>query len=237
MDAFIPKEKLTAYERWELAAFDEGQSAAAAANKPPPADTAAPPAVPETALPTAEEIERIHAAARAAGEREGYAAGRAAGLEAGRAEGLAAAQREADQLHAIADDFRRALDPAENAYADALLQLALAVASQVIRGSLKVRPEMLLPVVRDAMATLPNQHGHPALILHPDDAELIRPLIGEQLAHSGWRLIEDASVQPGGCRVENAGSEVDATLPTRWRRVVDMIGVTASQWLDGAEPT
>ena len=38
MSNWIPKEKLTAYQRWEVAAFDEEQKAAAAEEAPPPAE-------------------------------------------------------------------------------------------------------------------------------------------------------------------------------------------------------
>jgi flagellar assembly protein FliH len=34
----------------------------------------------------------------------------------------------------------------------------------------------------------------------------------------------------GGCRVELGASEVDATLETRWRRVLESIGVS-QEWL------
>ena len=47
MDDVIPKEKLTAYERWELAAFDETRQKPEA---PTPA-TASPPEAPATASP------------------------------------------------------------------------------------------------------------------------------------------------------------------------------------------
>ena len=45
------------------------------------------------------------------------------------------------------------------------------------------------------------------------------------------KLIEDLQIEQGGCRVEVSGSEVDATLATRWHRVIEAIG-TRSDWLD-----
>ena len=36
----------------------------------------------------------------------------------------------------------------------------------------------------------------------------------------------------GGCRIESGTSEVDATLSTRWQRVLDTIG-SSSDWLEG----
>lgn len=224
---FIPKEKLSAYERWELAAFDEGRSgvlvpstvAQQAENQA--AENAAIP------LPTAEEIERIH--------NEAYASGHAAGLEAGRsdghAEGLAQAQAEAAQIAALGENLRRHLQQLDQQIGEELLAVAVEIAAQVVRQSLRVRPELLLPVVREAVAALPLHHGHPALYLNPADAELVRTHLGEQLAHNGWRIIEDGSVTAGGCRIDSGASEVDATLETRWRRVLDAIG-TSGDWLE-----
>jgi len=56
------------------------------------------------------------------------------------------------------------------------------------------------------------------LFVHPDDAVLIRAELSDQLANNNWRLVEDANLTAGGCRVELGASEVDATLETRWRR-------------------
>ena len=215
MTGFIPKEKLTAYQRWELAAFDEAEQSARAAEA---AD-----APPEIALPTAEEIERIHGEAQEAG----YAAGHAAGYEAG----LAEARVEAAQIAALGDNLRQQLQSLDQEIAENILAVAIETARQVLRQSLKLRPELLLPVVREAIASLPLHHGHPALFLTPEDAALVRQHLGEQLNHNGWRILEDSSLHRGGCRIESGASEVDATLETRWRRVLEAIGTTAD-WLD-----
>jgi hypothetical protein len=45
-----------------------------------------------------------------------------------------------------------------------------------------------------------------------------------------WRIIDDSTLTAGGCRVELGASEVDATLETRWRRVIEAIGVS-QEWL------
>lgn len=216
MSGFIPKEKLTAYQRWELAAFDEAEQAAAnAESTAPPEDEAA------IALPTAEEIERIHG--------EAQASGYAAGLEEGRAE----ARAEAARIAALHDHLRMQLQEMDQEISEQLLAVAIEIAGQVLRQSLRIKPELLLPVVREAITTLPLHHGHPTLFLHPDDASLIRQHLGDQLNHNGWRIFEDVTIDRGGCRIESGASEVDATLQTRWRRVLDAIG-TQADWLDDA---
>lgn len=219
MSGFIPKEKLTAYERWEMAAFDEGERAAQAAKFAPATTTVTTETEPGLALPTAEEIERIHHEAHEAG----YAAGHAEGYAAG----CAAAHTEAKQLQALCDNLEVQLQSLDQQVAEGLLDVAVEIARQVLRQSLKLKPELLLPVVREAIAALPLHHGHPALFLHPEDAALVRQQLGEQLNHNGWRILEDGNLTRGGCRIESGASEVDATLETRWRRVLEAIGTNA----------
>jgi len=230
MAGFIPKEKLTAYQRWELAAFDETGELPPAAPVPDasaaPAESPADQAPPLT-LATAEEIERIYTEAQESGHAAGYEAGHAAGYE----EGIAQARAEAAQINTLLENLQSALQGFDQKVADQLLAVSVEIASQVLRQSLRVKPELLLPVIREAVTALPVHHGHPALFVHPDDAALVRTHLGEQLSHNNWRIIEDSLLEAGGCRVELGASEVDATLATRWRRVIESIGVS-QEWLD-----
>ena len=226
MTGFISKEKLTAYQRWELAAFDEAEQKATAAPLPQAAPAAAETPTdqaPPVTLATAEEVERIYSEAH----ESGYAAGYTAGYEAG----IAQARIEAARIDTLLKNLQKSLQGIDQDVADQLLAVSIEIASQVLRQSLRVKPELLLPVVREAVAALSPHHGHPALFVSPDDAALIRTHLGDQLAHNNWRIIEDARLEAGGCRAEIGASEVDATLATRWRRVIEAIGVS-QDWLD-----
>ena len=48
MTGFLPKEKLTAYQRWEVAAFDEADQAAARAAKAAESTPETPPDAPDS---------------------------------------------------------------------------------------------------------------------------------------------------------------------------------------------
>ena len=223
MTGFIPKEKLTAYQRWELAAFDEEEREADSSEKAAaqPADTprqAEPSSEPPVVLPTAADIERMHNEAHEQGYSAGYA------------EGLAESQDITARMAEILQSLNQAVEGIEQHVAEQLLATALEIAHQVLRQSLQVKPELLLPVVREAVAALQLSSGHPALLAHPDDAALIRAHMGEHLAHNNWRIIENPALTRGGCRVELGASEVDATLETRWKRVVETIGANRD-WL------
>ena len=47
---------------------------------------------------------------------------------------------------------------------------------------------------------------------------------------TGWQLTDDAQLEPGSCRVETASNQIDAQLPTRWKRLVAALGKD-SDWL------
>jgi flagellar assembly protein FliH len=252
MSGFIPREKLTAYQRWELAAFDEEEAEDAtevtevpveeAVESPPPDDDASTPVEvteqPVLTLPTAADIERIHDEAReqgrAEGHADGYAAGHAEGYAAGSEEGQTRAREGAARIAEILENLEQAAGTLEQSVADQLLNTAVEIAHQVVRQSLRIRPELLLPVVREAVAALQPGSGRLVLRVHPDDVALIREHMGEQLLHNDWRIVEDPSLTRGGCRVELGASDVDATVETRWKQVIETLGLRRD-WLAGDE--
>lgn len=222
----IPREKLSAYERWELTSFDAGSARPArhsAERKPPePQQPKQQPKPPPDGLrwPTAEEIEKIH--------QEAHRAGYAAGYE----EGTARTRMEAMRLHTMVENLDRALDELDQSVAQALLELAIEISHQVVRQSLELRPEIVIGVVREALAQLAHQHV--SIYLHPDDASLVRSYVGDQLTHAGHRILEEPQISRGGCRVEASGSQIDATMETRWRRVLESLGAGES-WIAPAQ--
>ena len=207
-NAVIPKENQTAWQRWELASLGP------AAARIPAAGTQAKSAA---KLPTAEDIERIHRDAH----KQGY--------DAGYEEGTARARMEALRLHTLVEQLDGALAEFDQKVAEELLGLALEVARQVLRQAIAARPETILEVVKEALLQLPHQHA--ALYLHPEDASLVRSYLGDQLAHAGHRLHEEPAMARGGVRVDAGGSHLDASVETRWRRVIEGMGA-ASDWIE-----
>ncbi len=207
-NAVIPKENQTAWQRWELASLGP------AAARIPAAGTQTKSAA---RLPTAEDIERIH--------RDAHKQGFDAGYE----EGTARARMEALRLHTLVEQLDGALAEFDQKVAEELLGLALEVARQVLRQAIAARPETILEVVKEALLQLPHQHA--ALYLHPEDASLVRSYLGDQLAHAGHRLHEEPAMARGGVRVDAGGSHLDASVETRWRRVIESMGA-ASEWIE-----
>lgn len=220
----IRSEQSAAFERWTAHAFEGNRRKPPPVTAPPSAPPPEPPPLPK--LPTAEEIEALHETARQEGYAEGYQEGLEAAAEAARQE----LSGRVVQLEGILDGFREAVGQLDQTMADKMLDLALEVAAQVTRGTLAVQRDGILPVIREAIDALPVNHGTVHLHLHPDDATLVRAHASEQLLLSGVHIIDDPAISAGGCQLKAGASEVDASLETRWKRVLESIGANPDSW-------
>ena len=132
---------------------------------------------------------------------------------------------------ALIGNLETAIADVDQSVAQQLLALAIEIAAQVTRGSIAANTEMLLPIVREAIASLPLHHTNLVLRLNPVDAENIRTQLTEQFAQTSTRIVEDREITPGGCMLQAGPSEVDATIETRWKRVLEAIGTEPQKWL------
>lgn len=171
-------------------------------------------------LPTAEDIERIHDEAR----KEGY--------DAGYEEGTARGRIEAMHFHGLVEGMEKSLTNLDQEVAEEILALATELARQMVRHTLSSHPEVVVDLLREALAQIPQAHAQ--IHLNPEDVAMARDYLEEHFAHAGHRLVEDATISRGGVRIEATGSQIDATVQTRWRRIMDSLGRNIS-W-DGDEP-
>ncbi|MHB1093186.1 flagellar assembly protein FliH [Thiobacillus sp.] len=173
-------------------------------------------------LPTIEQITAIQEQAR----QEGYLAGHAEGLVAGRE----VAAREAARLHDLAEVFSTEVALADETISQHILDLSVDLARALLKSALTIRPELVLPIVQEAVRYLPAVHQPALLFLNPADALLVKEKIGDELEKMGWQVAGDGQLEPGGCRVETASNQIDASLPTRWQRLTAALSKN-SDWL------
>ncbi len=228
----IPKEQMTAWQRWELASFDS----------PTPASAPAEPETKIPALPTVAELEDLREQSRqegyAAGMAEGRLAGYDAGFNEGRVAGEAAGRDQAllsnqpviTQLNALLQGFDAALTTADQQIGAELVAFACDLASAMLRTALPIHPELLLPLINEAINALPVMQRNGKIWLHPDDIPLVRDHLQEELSRNGWQLMADPQIARGGCRIDTQTNQIDATLPVRWERLMTDIG-QKSEWL------
>jgi flagellar assembly protein FliH len=209
----IRKEDQSSCQPWEMTSFDTGLHQVTNANY-------------GGTLPTIEQISGIQEQAR----QEGYSAGRAEGVAQGLAEGRAAAAGEAARLQRLADTFSAEVGKADETISQQVLDLSIDLARALLKSALTIRPELVIPIVKEAVRYLPALHQPAMLYLNPDDAVMVKDKMGDELTKMGWLLTDDAALEPGGCRVETASNQIDASLPTRWQRLTAALG-KESAWL------
>lgn len=166
----------------------------------------------ETASPAVE-------AARTQAREEGHGQGYAVGLERGLAEGRQRAGEElaadATRLTALLDSLAAPLASLEQELLDSMLQLAGALARQVVRRELTAVPARIGELVREGVAALPPAARQISVHLNPLDLDLVRTMAPRGRNDARWELVADASLSRGGCRISTESSEVDLTLETR----------------------
>jgi len=232
----ISRDNLGAYQRWQLDSFDERQPGSEAELESQSA--AVEQDMSHLTWPTAEEIEQIQQQAHedgfAAGREEGLAAGRRDGYEVGYQDGSGDGRErslaELARLQQLMVMLDEALARFDQELGEDMLGLSISIARQVTHNALKFRPEALLPIIREAIASLPQPNHHAQLILHPDDAALVRTMMETELPHTHCRIVEDDHIERGGCRVKTEASDVDATLQGRWGKVLATLGRN-DEWL------
>lgn len=225
----IPKEDLSIYHRWEMDVLEQGTAAERPAATPDDTKGEAEPVQMQVALPTVEEIEKIHQEAQQEGYAAGYAIGREAGMKAGYEAGRECVASEAARLETAFGSLQKALATADQKICSDLLSLALSLAKEMVREALRVKPDLVFAVVRECIRSEPAI-GQPAqLFLHPDDAALVRAHLNQELGHCTISI--DPRLERGGCRIRMGHSDIDATMATRWQRVVQALGQN-NEWLE-----
>ncbi|MDB5745560.1 MAG: flagellar assembly protein FliH [Massilia sp.] len=232
-----------AFKRWEMTSFgDERPSSLAAriqAEERAAASAAAyhasaPSAAPGIQLPTAAELEAIREAARAEGHAEGYAEGLLEGRTTGHNEAFEAGQQETAEematLRAIAATFSDAVAAADETIASDVLDLALHLARSMVRTALDIRPELVIPIVREAIDYLPVLQAPAVLTLNPEDLDIVRAALSDELDKGGWRVVADPQIGRGGCKVDTASNQIDAQAAARWARLSHALGKNL-EWL------
>ncbi|MCG5514209.1 flagellar assembly protein FliH [Ectothiorhodospira shaposhnikovii] len=234
IERIITSEKGTGARRWELPDIHAPLADQASDPEPSAPETEAEDEALDSApgLPTADRIMDIERQAREEGLRAGQEEGRRLGLEQGRkegfakgqADGLKAAEAAVKERLALLDHLIQGLEQPyaalDAAVEDELVQLAMAVARQLVRRELKTDPGAIVAVLREALEALPSAERKLHLHLHPDDSKLVRETLRLDDLERPWSIVEDPTLSRGGVRVITETSRVDATLESRLNAVI-----------------
>ncbi|MGY2376563.1 flagellar assembly protein FliH [Pseudomonas sp. SDO524_S393] len=184
---------------------------------------------------TLEELEAIRQEAYnegfAAGEKDGF---RSTTLKV-RQEAEAALSVKLASLERLMGGLFDPIAEQDSQIEKAMVGLVQHIARQVIQRELLMDSSHLESVMREALKLLPLGVGNVRLYINPQDFEQVKSL--RERHEETWRIVEDASLQPGGCRVETEHSRIDATVETRISQIMaKLFDQLHEQALHPAEP-
>jgi flagellar assembly protein FliH len=215
---FIPGEEIGAISRWK---FSDVEAAALLLEEQ------------ERERELNERIEQARQQAHTAGYSDGYQQGRAQTLlEAQKqiAEFIENQGRQSgEQFGALLASTGVQLEQAEQMAAQGVLELACELARQVLRHEIASNPNVLLPVIREALGQLFSDARAVQVRLNPVDLDVLQEVLQQEYPNMPLKLQPDPAITRGGCVVESAGTVVDGRLETRWARAVARLG-QSSAW-------
>ncbi|MEH6560316.1 MAG: flagellar assembly protein FliH [Marinobacter sp.] len=226
----IPKEQLTAYERWELPLLDARGNEVAREEersvKPLTAGDIAEirEAAREDGLSEGREqgIQEGLAEGYEQGHKEGVEAGLAEGKERGHSEGYDETRTEVtasiERLEQMLGELVLPISRHQDELETSLLNLTMVLARAVVYRELTIDSSQIRQVVRRAVEALPSTAENIRVYVHPDDYSAVRE-VAERF-EAAASVVEDDKVLPGGCRVETRNSLVDFTVEKRFQRAV-----------------
>lgn len=222
----IRAKDINVFDRWALPSFDEpGQ-------EPPPSVEDEPVdaeelsrsedvPVEEVKPLTLDELEAI----RQEAYNEGFSTGEKDGFHAGqlkaRQEAEAALAPRLDNLERVMTQLLDPIAEQDRNLEHAMVTLVSQLAREVIQRDLLIDSSQLHQVLREALKLLPMGAGNIRIYINPQDFELIKGL--RERHEESWKIVEDADLLPGGCRIETEHSRIDASIETRLAQAIKQL--------------
>jgi flagellar assembly protein FliH len=166
---------------------------------------------------------RVSEAERLAAERAQFAKGYDDGMAAARKEidaAIAKLRARVAHLDSIIGSLARPFEQLDAEVEQQLTLLALTVGKQMVRRELRTDPAQVISVIRESVGRLPAAARDIRVLLHPDDAAVVRELLAQPSSERAWSIVEDPALTRGGCVVKTEISQIDARLDSRLNAVV-----------------
>jgi len=169
---------------------------------------------------TVGQLNKLHQSAH----EDGFAQGRKEGQELGRREGIEQGrqqiQQKLDQFDRLLDALNQPFKELDDQVEQEVVTLVISLLRQLVRREVKLDPSGIVGVVREALMALPVASRNIRVVIHPEDAALLREVVEMSEAKQNWVMMEDPLIQRGGCKVMTDTSQIDATLETRINHLI-----------------
>jgi flagellar assembly protein FliH len=158
--------------------------------------------------------------------QEAQVAGRAAGLTAARAE-IDSRVHELDntaaKLELVLQSLSRPLAGLDDAVHSQIVTLAVTLARALVRRELRTEPAQIIGIVRETVALLPASARGVRVLLHPEDAALVRERLVTTGPEQAWTIVDDPVLSRGDCRVHTEYAQIDARLESRLNETMSLL--------------
>lgn len=227
MSSVLRKDDVSAYQRWEMASFGETRPHHMPEPKLDPVPARLVPTVSEQEL---EEIrEKARQEAYAVGYQEAYERGLREGQEAGQMMAAENMQPDIQSMHILLDKLSAELKEVGKTTGKELLDLAISLASAILKTRVELDQYIILPIVEDAIAQLPSAQVNASISLNPADANIVKKNLGDTLIANGWRIVPDQQLSRGDCKIETSQNLIDSSIDMRWERLTAILRKNASE--------
>ena len=99
-----------------------------------------------------------------------------------------------------------------------MVRLALEIARKIVGREVTIDREIAVTLARVALGRLSNR-AVAAVHLHPEDFLYVSNHREKLEFHGALELVEDRSIQPGGCLVRTAAGEIDARIEAQFEEI------------------
>jgi flagellar assembly protein FliH len=191
---------------------------------------------------TAEDIENIRQAAydegfnqgkeegfakgyeegKISGHEEGVKMGHQEGFETGLIEGKESIDEQSVAWQSLTEQLHKPLLDVEKNVEQQLIHLVVQLTEAITLQEAKTNPDILIGAISAGIKALPSQEAQTQILLHPDDIKRVEKQFGaDHVREQGWRLLPAPQLVAGSCQIENSTSNVDLSVKSRIKEVLD----------------
>jgi flagellar assembly protein FliH len=191
---------------------------------------------------TADEIEEIRQAAheegfnqgkeegfskgydegKSSGHEEGITEGHKEGVETGLAEGKEQIDTLAKEWQDLISQLHKPLEDVEKNVGEQLLHLVVQLTEAVTLQEAKTNPDIITSAIVAGVKALPSNEPETQILIHPEDIKVVEEQFGgEYVIEQGWKLLAAPQLDRGSCQIENSTSNIDLSIKSRLKEVLE----------------
>jgi len=100
--------------------------------------------------------------------------------------------------------------------------LALSIASAVIRKEISVDNTIVRAVAKDAVKLVEDKR-HITIRINPADKRIIKEVAPESISVKEFDILEDDSIEPGGCIIDSESGILDAQISVQLQEMAEKL--------------